>query len=444
MTPLDKIKELFETSSPKEAPPGGMTFEQRAWLIGRLHELTHRGERSLETWLREIQGVLNLTEVTKPFAQAFPGIDKDGDTARPESEVEKLAAERVQSTIRFVEAHPAAAFGGDARHLIAESVEQAIGRSSYVRLAKVVIPTLFVVFGGGVLYGEWKWQGLIEAANQARVDIQKANKAVSDTAGQANKDIAQLSSSLQTSWKAQLETEAQNQLKSLSAVVEQAKKGANDRIDAEVKQIAAWGEERKHEVESAIDTQKNAVNGLAPIVEKAKAEAGQKVQAELDGIRQWGDAKRSDIGAAVVEARTAIAQLVPPVEQAKATAEINIKAVQDSIDEQAKTRKREIDAAAEAQKASINGLTSTIDAAKTDVAPKLRTELDAISKWGDARRTEIDTAAESARAGISQALSAVDRAKADAVTKVAAAGAYFGCCDTHQYLRTLEAAKTRT
>ena len=40
---VDRLRRFFSTSPPDTPPPGGMTFEQRAALIGALYDLKTRG-----------------------------------------------------------------------------------------------------------------------------------------------------------------------------------------------------------------------------------------------------------------------------------------------------------------------------------------------------------------------------------------------------------------
>ena len=55
MTLLRDLKEAFSASPPDIAPPGGMTFEQRAMLIATLYDLKDRKDRSIYDWLQKLR-----------------------------------------------------------------------------------------------------------------------------------------------------------------------------------------------------------------------------------------------------------------------------------------------------------------------------------------------------------------------------------------------------
>src|SRR5262249_4464188 len=151
MAVLDDVKQLLEPKAPEAPPPGGMTFEQRAWLIGKLHQLKERGDRRLDMWLHQLRSVLSRSEATKYLVEALPALKAD-QSEEERGKIEEQASAIARSAIEFVESHPASAFGGDVNHLIVQSVEQALSRSSPVRLVRWLLPTLLIVFGGGLLW----------------------------------------------------------------------------------------------------------------------------------------------------------------------------------------------------------------------------------------------------------------------------------------------------
>jgi hypothetical protein len=112
----ESLSDAFKSSPPETPPPGGMTFEQRAALIGALYELTRRDRRSLRTWQLDLARTLSYADATGPLAEEAR---KDIDGERDE-EKEKRLSEIARTGLHLAEAHPIAAFGGDVRHLVAQ------------------------------------------------------------------------------------------------------------------------------------------------------------------------------------------------------------------------------------------------------------------------------------------------------------------------------------
>ena len=366
---MDELKKAFAVVAPDSPPPGGMTFEQRAILIGALYELKDRGRRPLEDWLSELRRALGYSEATRSLAEAVPHVDR----THSNEDVEKRASDLVRIGIRLSENHPVAAFGGDARHLVAESVEGALAKSHPVRLLRFLLPTLCVLFGGGLLWGSFQIQGFKETASQARQEIQREKDDVSRTAGAATNEINRISNSAQTNLAAKIQEEARSQLKDLTRTVEEAKAEAKIRINGESEKINQWGKDRRHEIDVAAEDQKAAINRLASIIENAKVQAAAQAAVELGEIKQWGETKRSEISAAAKE-----------------------------------------------QVESINSLKPAIETIKAQAAPKLQAELEEIKQWGIAKLGEITAAATAANKAIAEIAPAVQGAKDMAAVKIAA------------------------
>jgi hypothetical protein len=319
MALLNDLMEAFNNSSPDAPPPGGMTFEQRAMLISALYGLKDRDGRGLREWLFELRRVLGYAEATRPLVEAIDVDRATNSPSEPNTEIEKNASDIARIGIRLAETHPVAAFGGDVRHLIAESVEAALARSRPVRLLRLLLPTLLILFSGGLLWGTFQVQGVKDAASQARMDIQtmqvavseaaaKANKDVSDTAAKANSDIAQLNTNLVVGWKNQLQAEAQSQLKELASSVQKAEADAAISIRAELDKITDWGKSKKGEIEAAAEAEKDAINGLVPMIETAKAQAAPKVQGVVNDITEWSRNQQAVVGKELDLQKAAIIQ----------------------------------------------------------------------------------------------------------------------------------------
>ena len=413
---MDELKKAFAVVAPDSPPPGGMTFEQRAILIGALYELKDRGRRPLEDWLSELRRALGYSEATRSLAEAVPHVDR----THSNEDVEKRASDLVRIGIRLSENHPVAAFGGDARHLVAESVEGALAKSHPVRLLRFLLPTLCILFGGGLLWGSFQIQGFKETASQARQEIQREKDDVSRTAGAATNEINRISNSAQTNLAAKIQEEARSQLKDLTRTVEEAKAEAKIRINGESEKINQWGKDRRHEIDVAAEDQKAAINRLASIIENAKVQAAAQAAVELGEIKQWGETKRSEISAAAKEQVESINSLKPAIETIKAQAAPKLQAELDEIKQWGATKRSEISAAAKEQEESINSLKPAIETIKAQAAPKLQAELEEIKQWGIAKLGEITAAATAANKAIAEIAPAVQGAKDMAAVKIAA------------------------
>ena len=413
---MDELKKAFAVVAPDSPPPGGMTFEQRAILIGALYELKDRGRRPLEDWLSELRRALGYSEATRSLAEAVPHVDR----THSNEDVEKRASDLVRIGIRLSENHPVAAFGGDARHLVAESVEGALAKSHPVRLLRFLLPTLCILFGGGLLWGSFQIQGFKETASQARQEIQREKDDVSRTAGAATNEINRISNSAQTNLAAKIQEEARSQLKDLTRTVEEAKAEAKIRINGESEKINQWGKDRRHEIDVAAEDQKAAINRLASIIENAKVQAAAQAAVELGEIKQWGETKRSEISAAAKEQVESINSLKPAIETIKAQAAPKLQAELDEIKQWGATKRSEISAAAKEQEESINSLKPAIETIKAQAAPKLQAELDEIKQWGATKRSEISAAAKEQEESINSLKPAIETIKAQAAPKLQA------------------------
>ena len=160
---VDRLRRFFSTSPPDTPPPGGMTFEQRAALIGALYDLKTRGRRRLDEWRVELQRALSLAKCTRPLADAL----KEG-SKEDEDDEEKRLGDIARIGLRLAEIHPIAAFGGDVRHLVAETVENALAKSQPARLARWALPSLAILFSGGLLWGLIKVQGFENSAGKRK------------------------------------------------------------------------------------------------------------------------------------------------------------------------------------------------------------------------------------------------------------------------------------
>ena len=131
-----------------------------------------------------------------------------------------------------------------------------------------------------------------------------------------------------TTGRAQLKSEAQDQLKDLTIAVEKAKADATPKIDAELNEIRDFGSAKSSELtNNALAAEGDiakAEGDAAAAIEKAKAEATPQIDAEIARIRELGSAKASELANAATAAQSTeqdeIAKLGATIEKAKAEA----------------------------------------------------------------------------------------------------------------------------
>jgi hypothetical protein len=377
---VDRVLDTFGASEPDTPPPGGMTFEQRAAMIGAIYELRERGRRPRREWILELHRVLSYSEATEPLAKALP----DADTA--DEEIDGKVSDIARIGIKIAEMHPVAAFGGDVRHLLTQSVEGALVKSRPLRLMRLLLPTLCILFSGGLLWGAYQVDGIQNAARSARADINTAltdiNKGKSEvaaaastaeasmqsTASAANAQIGSLSASILSSWNDRVRAESQAQLKELTDAVQAAKDAAKPKMQAELDGIVQWGKDKRGDVETAVQAEKASLNALAPAIETAKAQVTPQVQAQLTGITQWGATKRDELTSAATAMSNAIAAVGLTVDKLKSDAAIKTQAAIGDISEWERGQRTAAGTAIEAQKTiALNDLTAQKTAVMKDM-----------------------------------------------------------------------------
>jgi hypothetical protein len=441
---LGRLAETFSLEPPDQPPLEGITFEQRAALIGALLELSERRNRSLFEWSSDLKRTLSYAEAVRPLADAINPVEYESLEAENASDIAAQTAEKRLSNIariglRLAETHPIAAFGGDVRHLLAESVEGALAKSRPFRLARFLLPTLLALLFGGLIWGAFQVKGLVNMVQEAKHEIETkraevaqsasdAKTSIATASGSAKQEITELSLKALESWKAQLQAEAKGQMQDFTSTVEKAKADAGPKINAEMDGIATWGKEQKRTVENAVDAQRVAIGQLAPSIEQAKAAAGPQVQAELDGIREWGKTKRDDIGKvtdgtlaelmqlkndSLPKIRDALNGLVPVVEQAKVAAGPQVQAELDGIREWGKAKRDDISKTTDSTFVELMQL-------KNDSLPKIRGQLIDISEWGKEQKRSVESAVDAQRVAIAQLAPAVEQARVGATPQVKA------------------------
>jgi hypothetical protein len=388
---VDRALDMLGASEPDTPPPGGMTFEQRAAMIGALYELRDRGRRPLHEWIYELRHVLSYSDATALLAKALPDPFDMGDM--PGEKIESKISEIARLAVKIVETHPVAAFGGDVRHLLTQSVEGALMKSRPVRLMRLLLPTLGILFSGGLLWGAYQVDGIQNAARSARADINSAmtdiNKEKSDvavaasaaeagiqsTATTANAQIGSLSASLLSSWNDRVRAESQAQLKELTDSVQAAKDSAKPKVQAELDGIGQWGKDRRADVQKAIDAQKDSLNALVPAIEAAKAQVVPQVEAQLRGITDWGTMKRDGLTSAATNMSTSIDAIGSTVEKLKSDAAIKTQATMSDVSVWGRE-----------QRAAIG---TAIDTEKTTALRYLDAQKDAVKKEMDASLLDV-------------------------------------------------------
>ena len=420
-TVFDRFLQSFDPPEGETPPPGGMTFEQRAALIGALYELRTRGRRPFDEWIFDVRRVLSYSDATKPLAEALPTATLEKKTSSDEGE--RKASELVRIGIQIAEMHPVAAFGGDVRHLLTQSVEGALVKSCPVRLLRLVLPTLFVLFSGGLLWGIFQVDGIKNAASTALTDINKgkievavaasdAEASVQKTASTATSEIENLSTSLQAGWRAQLQTQAESQLNELAAMVKQATAAAEPRVNAELDSIAHWGHDQKQAVEKEIEDQSASLSALKPAIETAKAQVQPQIDAQLAEITQWGDSKRTDIEKSTNAQKDALDALKPAIETAKAQVQPQIDAQLAEITQWGDSKRTDFEKSINTQKDALDALKPAIEIAKAQVQPQIDAQLVEITRWGDSKKTDIEKSINAQKDALDALKPAIETAKA--------------------------------
>ena len=455
---LNRVLQSLGASEPETPPPGGMTFEQRAALIGALYELRNRGPRDLDEWIFDLRRVLSYSEATKPLAEALPAW---GEKTSSE-EIERKASELVRIGIKIAETHPVAAFGGDARYLLTQFVEGALVKSCPVRLLRLVLPTLFVLFFGGLLWGVYQVDGIKNAVSTAVTDIKKgkteveaaateAEASVRSTASTASTQIGILSASLQSSWRAQVQSQAESQLGELTATVkkaeadaellvhstlepaiETAKAQVQPQINAQLAEITQWGNDRKAYVEKTISSENDAVNALKPAIETAKAQVQPQINAQLAEVTQWGNDRKADVEKTISSEKAdvektisseneAVNALKPAIETAKAQVQPQINAQLAEITQWGNDRKADVEKTISSEKAdvektissendAVNALKPAIETAKAQVQPQINAQLAEITQWGNDRKADVEKTISSEKADVEKTISSENEA----------------------------------
>jgi hypothetical protein len=380
MALVDRVLNTFGASEPDTPPPGGMTFEQRAALIGALYELRDRRGRLLTEWIPELRRVLTYSDATKVLGEALPDLNNRSNLT--DQEIDSKVTDIARVGIRIAEMHPVAAFGGDVRHLLTQSVEGALIKSRPVRLLRLLLPTLCILFSGGLLWGAYQVDGIKNAARAARTDIDKAlteitkettavttaattaEANVQTTASAASIQIGNLTTGLLAGWNERVRNESQAQLQELTASVQKAKDAAQPKVQAELDGIVQWGKDKRSDVQKAVDAEKDSLNALTPAIETAKAQVTPQIQAQLTGITQWGGTKRDDLTTAATVMSNVIAAVGQTVDKLKSDAAIKTQAAVGDISEWARGQKAVAGTAIDGQKTIA---LKDVDAQKTAV-----------------------------------------------------------------------------
>jgi hypothetical protein len=151
-----------------------------------------------------------------------------------------------------------------------------------VRLLRLLLPIILVLVFGGVIWGGLKVEGIKDASSRALADIQTHQAGVSETASKASNDIATLSKNLVTAWKDQIKSEAQIELRELTAIVAEAKEGAAPKVRAELDGINNWEQTKKNEIGTS------AGNELQKLVDS--------INGVVNAINDWAGNKRKLAG----------------------------------------------------------------------------------------------------------------------------------------------------
>jgi hypothetical protein len=313
---LDKLREAFKVEPP-EPPPAGMTFEQRAALIGTLFALREPGQISLGVWAMQLRQALNFSEATKPLAEAIP-LDEvpESPAGSVGTEAEKrreLLSAIARAGLRLAEMHPIAAFGGDARQILAERVDEAVARSKPFLLGRWLLPGVIALILGGTVWGVISVRGLKADLRETQQAMDAMRNEVTTAAKQAEAEITNKSNETQTNLANLMKNELQQALKDTEDNITQTKTQvatakdeaimqfanwraeAAPRVNTELKGISDWGTVQKKQVSDMADKERGEIAALLPIVEKAKADAKPTVDAELKGVSDWGAMQKKQV-----------------------------------------------------------------------------------------------------------------------------------------------------
>ena len=432
---LDKLREAFKVEPP-EPPPAGMTFEQCAALIGTLFALREPGQISLGVWAMQLRQALNFSEATKPLAEAIP-LDEvpefpAGSVGTEAEKRRELLSAIARAGLRLAEMHPIAAFGGDARQILAERVDEAVARSKPFLLGRWLLPAVIALILGGTVWGVISVRGLKADLRETQQAMDAMRNEVTTAAKQAEVEITNKSNETQTKLANLMKNELQQALKDTEDNITQTKTqvaNAKDeaimqfanwraeaapRVNTELKGISDWGTVQKKQVSDMADKERGEIAALLPIVEKAKADAKPTVDAELKGISDWGTVQKKQVSDMADKERGEIAALLPIVEKAKADAKPTVDAELKGISDWGTVQKKQVSDMADKERGEIAALLPIVEKAKADAKPTVDAELKGISDWGTVQKKQVSDMADKERGEIAALLPIVEKAKADA------------------------------
>jgi hypothetical protein len=416
---LRKLREAFRAEPPEPAPVG-MTFEQRAALIGAIYSLLEPGNLSLRDWALQLRQVLGFAGTTRPLAEAIPTDDPVDSEPWEQDKRRELLSGIARSGLRLAEVHPIAAFGGDARSLLAEGIETALARSRPFRLLRWLAPTIVVLVAGGVIWGEVKIQGLTETLRRTENEMQAKRQEVADAAQKAEADITRRSQQAQSDWNVQLEGLLARKMGDLGSDIEQAKAAAKPRVAAALQGIADWGTQEKQQITDAANKQRDELDGLLPVVERAKAEAKPQVEAALQGIVDWGTQEKQQVTDATNKQLNDLDTLLPIVAQAKADAQPKAQQALNEVNAWAEQKRTEITdttdrakttlANAVAQeKAALDKLTEDAAAARALGETRVNHEVNDLVEWGHSNKAAVAAELDQQKSSIKQDMQRQER-----------------------------------
>lgn len=410
-TVLGRLKDAFKAEPPTDAP-AGMTFEQRAALIGALYGLLEQRELSLKDWGLQLRQALSYAETTKSLAETIPTDEPDLLDA---DERRKFLAAIARTGLRLAETHPIAAFGGDARSLLAEGVENALYRSRPLRLMRWVAPVIVALLVGGVAWSGVKFDGLQKKLQNAEKQIQGKQDEVAKKASATEAEITKVSSEAQENWTKTLENATKDKIGEVGKAITQAEAEAKPRVDAQLHSVVDWGIAERENIADASKRQLAELDKLEPVIAKAQAEVGPKVNAEMQEVVQWGVDKKQALTKALDRQQGEIDKIIPLISQVNANISSRSQQALSEIGGWTEVKRNEIAKAGETaksdltealgkEKTALEKLTTDAAAARAAGGALVARQVNDIADWGRSRRDDVAKALDAEKSSAEQAI----------------------------------------
>lgn len=408
---LGQLKEAFKRKPPAGAP-AGMTFEQRAALIGALYGLLEQRELSLREWGLQLRQAFSYADVTKPLVEAIP---TDEPIPFDRDERRAFLTNIARTGLRLAETHPIAAFGGDASSLLVEGVERAVYQSRLFRLMRWLAPVIVALAIGGVAWSGVQFDGLQKKLQAAEDKIQSKQDEVTEKASATEAEITKTSNEAQRNWVKTLATATNDKIGEVGEAITQAKAEAKPRVEAQLHSIVDWGVTERENITQAGQQELAELDKLKPNIAQAQAAVGPRVNAEMEEIIQWGTDKKQELTKAVAKQQGEIDKITPLISQVNANIGSRSQQALNEIGGWTEVKRNEISKAAETaksalsetlskEKAALEKVTADAAAARTAGGALVARQVDDIAEWGRGRRDDVAKALDAAKSSVDQVM----------------------------------------